>query len=125
MTSRRGMWLIGSTSTEIVGSKLPSNRQILSRFLQLHRLESKTIQESAKTTTEELLVFWEKARVPTRQQYHIISKVKELFSEYQNLRKNASRRSGAQVAKEEKFKENNQDHIKQVAIILKIMNLKL
>ena len=105
MTSRRGMWLIGSTSTEIVGSKLPSNRQILSRFLQLHRLESKTIQESAKTTTQELLVFWEKARVPTRQQYHIISKVKELFLEYQSLRKNASRRSGTQIAKEGKFKD--------------------
>ena len=99
------MLLIGSTSTEIVGSKLPSNRQILSRFLQLHRLESKTIQDSAKTTTQELLVFWEKARVATRQQYHITSKVNKLFSEYQNLQKNASRQSGAQITKEGKLKD--------------------
>ena len=77
ISSTRSIWLIGGVSEKLTGSKLPSNRQVLSRFFYLHKLEKKTVQESAAITTEELLSFWVKARIPTRQKYHIINKVKE------------------------------------------------
>ena len=32
----RGIWLVGSTLSSITGSKLPSNRQVLARFFDLH-----------------------------------------------------------------------------------------
>jgi hypothetical protein len=72
-----GICLIGGISESITGSKLPSNRQVLSRFFYLHTLGKKIIQESAAVTAQETLNFWERARIPTRQQYHIINKIKE------------------------------------------------
>ena len=72
----RGMWLIGGTASSITGSKLPSNRQVLARFFQLHTVESQTIQDSATATTREVLKFWEKARIPTRQEYNIVVKLR-------------------------------------------------
>ena len=83
----RGIWLVGSTSAAITGSKLPSNRQVFSRFFYLHTDQNKTIQDSATTTARELFVFWEKARIPVRQEYNIINKIKDLFGKWQMLKK--------------------------------------
>ena len=53
----RGIWLIGGVSDSITGSKLPSNRQVLSRFFFLHTLEKKTVQESTAITAEETISY--------------------------------------------------------------------
>jgi len=78
----RGVWLIGGTHSEIAGSKLPSNRQVLARFFHLHLNEKHTIQDTAVSTTGELLQFWMKARIPTRQDYNIAVKLKDLHGEW-------------------------------------------
>jgi len=66
-------------------------------------LEKKTIQESAAITAEELLSFWAKARIPTRQKYHIINKVKEHHLKWQGLKKAATRRTEKQKQNEDLF----------------------
>ena len=99
----RGIWLIGGISESITGTKLPSNRQVLSRFFYLHTLGKKTIQESAAVAAEETLNFWERARIPTRQQYHIINKIKEQHKQWQGLKKSATRRTQTQQMKENAF----------------------
>ena len=78
----RGVWLIGGAHSEIAGSKLPSNRQVLARFFHLHLNEKHTIQDTAVSTTGELLQFWMKARIPTRQDYNIAVKLKDLHGEW-------------------------------------------
>ena len=99
------MWLVGETSEAIRGSKLPSNRQVLSRFYFLHYYEFQTIRESATTTARELLVVWGKARIPVRQEYHVVSKVKEIFSEWQSLLKNKNRFTATENSKRDVFLE--------------------
>lgn len=101
--SKRGIWLIGGVTERLTGSKLPSNRQVLSRFFYLHTLEKKTIQESATVTAEELLTFWAKARIPTRQKQHIINKIKEQHQKWQGLKKAATRRTETQQLNEDFF----------------------
>lgn len=43
----RGIYLIGTTIETLTGAKLPSNRQILGRFLHLHLKDNFSIQKSA------------------------------------------------------------------------------
>lgn len=105
----RGVWLVGGTIEQITGSKLPSNKQVLRRFFHCHCKEKKTIQDSATETTREILDFWEKARIPTRQECHIINKIKQLHSTWQGLKKAASRRTEVQQGKEDAFVQTFDD----------------
>lgn len=105
----RGVWLVGGTIGQITGSKLPSNKQVLQRFFHLHKNDKKTIQESAINTAREILIVWEKAKIPTRQECHIINKIKQLHSTWQGLKKSASRRTEVQQGKEEAFVQNFDD----------------
>src|SRR6218665_3237441 len=96
----RSVWLIGGTHSEIAGSKLPSNRQVLARFFHLHLNEKHTVQDSSVSTTRELLQFWMKARIPTRQDYNIVVKLKYFHGKWKALKKGASNMSGNQRSKE-------------------------
>ena len=89
----RGVWLVGGTIGQITGSKLPSNKQVLQRFLHHHCHDRKRIQDSATDTARGISVFWEKARIPKRQECHIINKIKQLHLTWQGLKKSASRRT--------------------------------
>ncbi len=99
----RGIWLVGSMLETITGSKLPSNRQVLARFFYAHKSGHHTIQESAKMAAHETMHFWAKARIPVRQDYNIINKIKNLYSDWQSLQRNASRNTPAQKQRETKF----------------------
>jgi len=77
----RGVWLIGGPRSEITGSKLPSNHQVLAKFFHLHLNEKHTIQDSAVSTNGELFQFWMKDRIPTRQDYNIVVKLKDLHGD--------------------------------------------
>jgi len=46
--SKTALWLLGSEETELKGSKLPSNRQMLCVFLHHHKTLKKTVLESAR-----------------------------------------------------------------------------
>ena len=100
---------MGGTLTEITGSKLPSNRQVLARFFHVHLQEKETVQQSATITTRELLQFWEKAGIPTQKEYNIIVKIKELHSRWLVIKKNSSRRTETQKKNEDIFIETLDD----------------
>lgn len=99
----RGVWLVGTTITAITGSKLPSNRQVLARFLHLHNDEKRNIKESSKITTAEIVQFWNKARIPVQELHHIRKKIEKLFLAWTNLRKNISKTSPFLKDKENQF----------------------
>ena len=84
-SKRRGIWIVGSILSSITDSKLPSNRQVLARFFDLHLNENLSTQESASATTHELLQFWAKASIPTRQDYNIIMKLKNMHEKWKAL----------------------------------------
>src|SRR6218665_2434697 len=118
----RDVWLIGGTCSEITGSKLPSNCQVLARFLHLHLNDKHTIQDSAVSTTRELLQFWMKARIPTRQNYNIVVKLKDLHGKWKALKKGASNMSFNQRSKEAAFVDSLDD-LFDVAHAMKLINI--
>ena len=65
------------------------------------------MQGSVMATTREVLSFWEKARIPTRNEYHIINKIEGMHSVWQGLKKNAE--TELQQGNEETFVDTFQD----------------
>ena len=60
------IYLIGYVTNQIVGSKLPSNRQVMSvLFYNLRRVKLNLL-DNARLVIKELTVFLEKACIPTR-----------------------------------------------------------
>ena len=67
-----------------------------------HR-EKKTVRDSAAAVADEILDFWYRARIPTKQRYHVIAHVEKLFDEYCKLKKNKGRQTDTQRSKESDF----------------------
>ena len=60
------VYLIGHMSHQITGSKLKSNCQVLrSLFYNIRQVKLNT-REAARLTIQEVVIFWEKAKIPTR-----------------------------------------------------------
>jgi len=47
----------------------------------------KTIKESAVIVVRKTMSFWTKARIPTRQEHHLVAKLVCLFEEWRGLLK--------------------------------------
>ncbi|GBM23582.1 hypothetical protein AVEN_196655-1 [Araneus ventricosus] len=96
----RNIYSIGSERHQITGCKLPSNRQVLSvLFYNLHEVKL-SIRESANLAC---LIFWEKARIPTRATPHCVEKIMKMYNRWRNLQKSACRGSGTQEGNERNF----------------------
>lgn len=80
--SREPIFLIGFETSQILGAKLPSNRQVLSTFFYNLRTVYKDIRESANLVIKEVEVFWEKSSIPTRKSYNSASKLIDMYKEY-------------------------------------------
>jgi len=70
----RDIWLVGSTSEIIFGNKLSSNRPTLCKFFNLHLDNNYSIQQSSTLTAREVIAFWVRANIPTKQEYHVSKK---------------------------------------------------
>jgi len=79
MTSKRhlreNIYLIGHTSYQHFSCKCTSNKEVL-RVLFYNLCEVKSsIRESAQLVIDEVLIFWQKARIPTREVRYCIPKL--------------------------------------------------
>lgn len=81
------VYLIGKCEPKIVGVKLPSKQQVLQCFFYNVRCENKTVKESARLVLNEILPFWEKARIPTPDQRTCAAKVIKLYEEWRTVQK--------------------------------------
>src|SRR5215469_7075787 len=62
-------------------------------------------REAARLTIQEVLLFWEKAKIPTKYIKDCIAKIEKLYDVWRKLQKNATRSaSAAQNEKVEAFK---------------------
>ena len=97
---RRRIYLIGTSSHQLVGCKLPSNKQVLSVLFFNIREVKLSLRESARLVIDETLIFWQKARIPTREVRNCIPMLEELYNTWRSLQKNSSRRTNTQIKKE-------------------------
>lgn len=82
--------IIGSVNHQIVGAKLPSNRQVLSVLLfNTSRLKNK--HKAAILAIQEVTIFWEKARIPTSVEKYCVEKLESLHKTYKYRIKHVAR----------------------------------
>ena len=101
--SKSALWLLGSEDTEITGTKLPSKKQVLCVLLHHHKTLKKALHASAIAVIKEVLLFWNKARIPVRPEHHAVKQLEALHDKWQKLKKNAKRTSETQQAKLQAF----------------------
>lgn len=79
------IFLVGSLSTDITGSKLSSNRQVMSLFFHYVREINLSINRSANLVVNECEEFWNTARIPLRARQHSIRKLLKLYGDWHFL----------------------------------------
>lgn len=103
------VYLIGVPYTQILGSKLPSKKQVLSVFFFNHRTLKLTLRDSAALVHDELAVFWAKARIPIQSKHRSIEKILAIHGQWQTLFKTSKRRTDNQQQKETAFMDDLND----------------
>jgi len=91
---------------EFSGNLLPTSNEVLRLFFHYHKTMQETVAKSAQSVAEDVTKIWNNARIPTKYQPDIVSKIKCLFDEYTNIKKNKGRGNNKQRLKEQEFKEN-------------------
>lgn len=107
--SSRGLdniYLVGTVDNQILGSKLPSNRQVLSVFFYNMRIVKLSARESASLAIREAVIFWEKSRIPTRAVQHCIQKLLDMYEVWRNLQKSSKKVGEVFRQKEAEFIAN-------------------
>ena len=103
------IFLVGPTISELIGAKLPSNRQVLSLFYHQHKDKGATLHHAAISVIGKVLPFWERARLPTKEVYNAITKLEKLVSKLALLKKSIRRRGAVQKEKEDNFSDSLDD----------------
>lgn len=99
--------LVGRTSHQITGVKLPSNRQVLQVFFHNMRFVRLDSKDSAKLAMDAVIIFWQQARIPTRYGSRCTDKVIKLYEEWKVIQKVSSdKRTGAYKENELAFTDN-------------------
>lgn len=78
---REKVYIIGYCSNALMGSKLPSSSEVLKVLFFYLRKVKLNLRDSSTLVVEELLLFWRKARIPTRAKHHCIEKLEKLYTE--------------------------------------------
>lgn len=102
-SSRGAIYLVGHESQQILGAKLPSNRQILSALFYNLRVLKWNLRDSCQLSIQETRIFWIKAQIPTKQEIHCTEKLIKLHAKWRNLQKSSSRENDAQKCNENEF----------------------
>lgn len=107
----RKISLVGNVSHQIVGTKLPSNKQILEVFFYNIRYVKLDAKPSAQLTIDAALIFWQQARIPTRNRDKCVAKLLKLYDDWKTLQKHPVEVMSA--ARKQKYDEfvNNLDNL--------------
>lgn len=82
---------VGFEQSQILGSKLPTNKDVLQLFFYHVRTQGMSIRQSATLAAREAILFWDKAKIPTRKEQHCVDKLEKLYNEWRNLEKTSSK----------------------------------
>lgn len=87
------LYLIGNIDHQIIGAKLPSNKQVLSVYFYNTRVAKLSAVVSEKLIAEEVAIFYNKARIPIATTKNNVLKVRRLVNEYKDIQKNCTRKN--------------------------------
>lgn len=88
--------LVGNVSHQIVGAKLPSNKQLLEVFFYNMRFVKLNARKSAELTIDAAFIFWQQARIPTRKRDKCADQLIKLYDEWKILQKNPIEKMSAE-----------------------------
>lgn len=94
---------------QILGSKLPSKRDVLGVLFYNMRKVNLSLANSVSLVIDECLIFWKKARIPTRDRCHCLKQLKKLYEVLRNIEKSKKRNSETTKSKEYDFAETLDD----------------
>lgn len=106
---QRHIPMIGHISHQIVGAKLPSNRQLLEVFFYNMRFVKLSAKESAALTIDAVLIFWQQARIPTRRKDKCAEKLLKMYEDWKSFQKWVDRMSVEMKTKHDDFIEGLDD----------------
>lgn len=84
---KRTIVMVGEVSHQIIGANLPSNRQVLQTLFYNMRFVKLDRHESARLTIDSALIFWQQARIPTRDPHKCADKLIKLYNIWDSLKK--------------------------------------
>ena len=113
-STKKNVFLVGDVYHQIKGAKLPSNRQVLAVLFFNIREVKLTVSESANLVIRECIIFWEKARIPTKALPNCVKKLVDLYQVWRELQKNCKKTQDVYKRREEAF-QNNLDNLFDVA----------
>ncbi|ESO03507.1 hypothetical protein HELRODRAFT_184720 [Helobdella robusta] len=67
------------------------------------------VRDSETAVIREVLLIWQRARIPTTQEYNAIKKLDDMFKLWQGLKKHSKRNSDAQRRQEQAFVHSRKD----------------
>lgn len=105
-SSKKNIFLIGEAKHQITGSKLPSNRQVLAVLFYNIRQVNLTLNESANLSLRECVIYWEKARIPTKSFPNCVKKLLNLYQIWRDLQKNAKKTQDVFKQRRQEFVTN-------------------
>lgn len=98
LRSNSTVYLIGNIERDILGSKLPTNRQVLSvYFFNLRELHLNRAN-SARDAIRKVIVFWERARIPTSSINWSTKKLLQLYDKWRAVSKHTEHQKEKETA---------------------------
>lgn len=97
------VWQIGQPLEHLYGTKLPSGREVMQNLIYHHNTKKLTIRVAANKVYNELLPFWEKARIPTRAKNLVISQIDKLYQQRRGLQKHKTRNDDIDLRKQAQY----------------------
>lgn len=94
---KRTITLIGQVSHQIVGAKLPSNRQVLQVFFYNMRFVNLSAKESANLAFDAVQIFWKQARIPERRKDKCAGKITQMYEDWKEVQKSKVEDMGAKL----------------------------
>lgn len=111
----RNIALVGQVSHQIVGAKLPSNRQVLQVFFYNVRYVKLNAKESARLAIDAVCIFWQQARIPMRQAHKCAEKLLTLHAEWNIVKKKKPEEMAAAMKQRREKFVNNLDNLFDIA----------
>lgn len=103
------VYLVEKVNNQIVGSKLPSIKQGLSVLFYNLRHVKFNLRKNARLVFKEIVLLWQKARIPVQDEQHCILSLKKLYQNLRELQKSAKRVSEKNTKNVNEFKEKLND----------------
>ena len=89
--TREGDWLLGPRTEEILGSRLPTHRQVITNYRHFHLTDKKSKKAAELEVAERVIERW--GRLPIILKCNIITKINKFLAKYADLFKSKDRPS--------------------------------